>query len=160
MYLENGDILFKSLYWCELRLELSCQLFRLDVLKRVRRHLPGETSKCYTTQLYTFLITDIAIAYSNFSFLNRLQNRGARIVLNLDCRSHVFDMLRVLKWLDIKQWHKLHMMKLLSNVSEVNSYNTRASLSGDLRVPNATLNTKKRTFQRRATRYGMIYQKA
>ncbi len=36
---------------------------------------------------------------------------------------------------------------LLSNVSEVNSYNTRASLSGALSVTNASLSTKKRTFQ-------------
>ncbi len=55
--------------------------------------------------------------------------------------------------LDVKQLHELHtavmvykvnkylasayMTKLLSNGSEVNSYNTRASLNGDLSVPNA-----------------------
>ncbi len=42
------------------------------------------------------------------------------------------------------------MTQLLSIVSEVNSYNTTASLSDDLNVPNASLNRKKRTFQWRA----------
>ncbi len=65
-------------------------------------------------------------------------------------------MLRDSMSLDVKQRHKLHtavmvykvkyylappyMTKLLSNVSKVNSYNTRAGLSGALSVPNASLN--------------------
>ncbi len=69
-------------------------------------------------------------------------------------------MLRDILWLDVKQRHKLHtavmvykvnnylvplyMTGLLSNVSEVN---TRAILGGDFNVPNASLNTNKRTFQ-------------
>ncbi len=69
-------------------------------------------------------------------------------------------------WLDVEQQHQLHtavmvykvkpylaptyMTKLLSNVCDVNSYNTRASLSGDLSIPNTSLNTKKRTCQWRA----------
>ncbi len=36
----------------------------------------------------------------------------------------------------------LNMIQLLSNISDINSYNTRTSQSGDLRVPNARLNTK------------------
>ncbi len=44
-----------------------------------------------------------------------------------------------------------YMTKLLRNVSEVNNYNTRATLSGDLSVPNDSLNTKKRTFHWRVT---------
>ncbi len=34
------------------------------------------------------------------------------------------------------------MTKLLGNVSEVNRFNTRASISSDFSVPNASLNTK------------------
>ncbi len=65
-------------------------------------------------------------------------------------------------WLDVKQRHKLHtavmvykvnnylalsyMTRLLSNVSEVNSYNTRV-----VTIENASLNTKNKTFQWRAT---------
>ncbi len=43
------------------------------------------------------------------------------------------------------------MTKLLSNGSEVNSYNTRASPRGNITVLNASLNPKKRTFQWRVT---------
>ncbi len=75
--------------------------------------------------------------------------------------------LRDLRWLDVKQRHKLHTAvvayevkhylaqpihdKVLSNVSEVSRYNTRASLSADFSVPTSSLNTKMRTFLWRAT---------
>ncbi len=44
-----------------------------------------------------------------------------------------------------------YMTKLLSNVSEENSYNTRAGQSGDFSVLNASPNTKKRIFLRGIT---------
>ncbi len=67
---------------------------RLGVLKRVRRHLTGETSQMLYNSLDLLLCDDcdFVIANSNSSHLNRLQklqNRGVRIILNLDHRSHV-----------------------------------------------------------------------
>ncbi len=107
---------------------------RCGVLKRIRSHLTGETSKFLHNSLALplFDYCDIGIVNSNCSHLNRL--------LNLDRRSHVVNMLRDRMWLDVKL-HKLHtavmiykvkhdlappyMTKLLGNISEVNSYNAR-----------------------------------
>ncbi len=50
----------------------------------------------------------------------------------------------------VKYYLSPYTAKLLSNVSEVNRYNIRASLSGELNVPNASPNTNERTFQWRA----------
>ncbi len=74
---------------------------RLDVFKKVRRHLTGETSKMLNNRLPLplFDYCDIGIAKSNR--LQKLQNRGARIILNVNRRSHVVDMLRNHMWLDV-----------------------------------------------------------
>ncbi len=83
---------------------------RLGVLKRVTRHLTGETSKMLYNSLALiplFDYCDINIVNSNSVHLKRLhklQNRGARIILNLGHRSHLVDMLRDLMWLDVKQF--------------------------------------------------------
>ncbi len=84
--------------YIDVNLDWNCHVkynfTRLGVLKRVRRQLTGETSKMLFHSLALPLLDycDIIIANSNSFHLNtpqKQQNRGARIILNLDHRSHV-----------------------------------------------------------------------
>jgi hypothetical protein len=145
---------------------------RLGVLKRVRRHLNLFTAKMLYNALVLpmFDYCDVVLSNMNLSQLDRLQklqNRGARILLGLDSRSHVTDMMENLKWLNVKQRCELHtatmvykiknniappyLTQLLSNEHSSHSYETRSTIRGDLNVPNARLKAKQRTFQYRGS---------
>ncbi len=104
---------------------------------------------------------------SHLDRLQKLQNTGARILLHLDSRSHVTDMLPSIKWLSVNQRCSLHpatmvykienelappyLTRLLYNDIPKHSYETRSSTCGDLTVPNACLKAKQRTFQNRGS---------
>jgi hypothetical protein len=79
---------------------------------------------------------------NNIKRLQLLQNKAMRIVLFMDKRTHVPDMIEVLKWLTIEQRLALNMCMFLKNVllgkfkgfdefmvrnSDIHSYGTRAA---------------------------------
>ena len=77
--------------------------------------------------------------------LQRLQNRAMRIILQCHPRTHILDMLRTLKWMSVKQrlfynlciflWKIVnnqvpsYLQNIFTPVTEVHSYQTRASTS-------------------------------
>ncbi len=81
---------------------------RLGVLRRVRRHLTQQ--RCYITHLCCLSLTTVIgnLNKANCRRLQKLQTRGACIILKTDSRANINDMMSDLKWLTIEQRHKLH----------------------------------------------------
>ncbi len=88
-------------------------------------------------------------------------NRGTGIILHLDNRSRVTDMLHSLKWLSVKHRCDLHtptivlytienelaspyLTYLMYNDTRNHSYETRSSAHEDFSVPNAHLQAKQK----------------
>ncbi len=53
---------------------------------------------------------------TNLRRLQKLQNRGACIILKVDSRTHINDMMSDLKWFTIEQRHKLHTFVMVYKV--------------------------------------------
>lgn len=124
----------------------------LGVLKRASKHLPIESR----TTLYNTLVLphfDYACtvwsntSMTNLTRLQRLQNRGMRILLKEGPRAHITDMLVQLKWMSVKQRLQLKLSTLMYNIThnqtpaymrnfcEIRSqhtHNTRASSGNNL----------------------------
>ncbi len=85
----------------------------LGVLGRGKRHLTLDTAKMLYNSLVLpfFDYCDVVtgnLNKTNLRRLKKLQNRGARIILKADSRTHINDMMSDLKWLTVEQRHKLH----------------------------------------------------
>ena len=110
------------------------------------------------------------IVYSNcgatlMQRLQRLQNKGARLILGCPPRTHSCDMLSELQWLTVKQRADLHLacmvykcmqqtvpdylQNIFSHMHSVHRYSTRASTNNDLVLPKPNTNQLKRTFKYR-----------
>ncbi len=94
---------------------------RLSVLRRVRRRQTVDTAKMLYNSLVLplFDYCDVVIGNlnkTNLRRLQKLQNRGARIILKAESRTHINDMMSDLKWLTIEQRHKLHTSVMVYKV--------------------------------------------
>ncbi len=81
---------------------------QFGVFRRVRRHLILDREKMLYNSLVLplFDYCDAVIGNLNKTNLRRLQklhNRGARIIVKADSRTHINDMMSDLKWLTIEQ---------------------------------------------------------
>ncbi len=143
---------------------------RLGVFRRVRRHLTLDTAKMlyHSLVLLHFDYCDVVIGNlykANLRRLQKLQNRGVRIILKADSRTHINDM-SDLKWLTIEQRHKLHtsvmvykvmnslapnyLCKYFTELSDMNI--THGKTRGLLEIPKKQLARGQRTFQYRGTK--------
>ncbi len=100
---------------------------------------------------------------TNLRILQKLQNRGAHIILKANGKTHINDMMSDLKWLAIEQRHKLYtsvmvykvMNKLAPNYlckyfTERSDRNIRCgNTRGLLEIPEKQLACGQRTFQYR-----------
>ncbi len=91
------------------------------MLRRVRRHLTLETANMLYNSLVLPLFDYCDVVTGNLNKTNlrrlqKLQNRGAHIILNADSRTHINDMMSDLKWLTIEQRDKLHTSVMVYKV--------------------------------------------
>ncbi len=94
---------------------------RLGMLRRVRRHLTLDTAKMLYNSLVLPLVDYCDMVIGNLNKINlrrlqKLQNRGACIILKAYIRTHINDMMSDLKWLTIEQRHKLHTSVMVYKV--------------------------------------------
>ena len=141
---------------------------RLGILRRVKFNLPKET----LYMLYNAIVLplfdygDVVYGYCSAITLKRLQvlqNRGARMLLDCDYRTHSVNMLSELKWLNIKDRVNFHKMCLVfkcrnelvpqylaetfSNVSDKHEHHTRTQTHQSLNLVKPKNNQLKRSFQ-------------
>lgn len=145
---------------------------RLGILKRTKLYLPAETLKMLYNALVLPLFDYGDIVYSNcgatqMQRLQRLQNKGARLILGCPPRTHSSDMRYELKWLTVQQRATLHLscmvhkcmydsvptylQNIFNHVHSVHNYSTRASSNNNLILPKPNTNQLKRTFIYRGT---------
>jgi len=91
---------------------------RLGILKRVRPYINLETSKKLYNALILPLLEFNCVVWSNTTETNlnrvqKLQNRAARIILRCPFRTHVDDMLKVLKWQRCNKRYDYHKSVLM-----------------------------------------------
>ena len=104
-----------NLRW-DVHIECMCTKIsqRLGVIQRVHKYV----DHCVAKMLYNSLVLSV-FDYCDIIYgsccdtlkhrLQKLQNRGARLLLHLNNRSHVLPMLNQLKWLDIDSRIKMHV---------------------------------------------------
>ncbi len=120
---------------------------RLGILCRVKFNLPKETLYMLYNSIVLphFECGDVEFSCSaiTLNILQVLQNRGARMLLDCDYRTHSVNMLSELKWLNIKDRLNFHKMCLVhkcrnglaetfSNVSNKHEHHTRAKTRQNL----------------------------
>ncbi len=94
----------------------------MGVLKKVRTDLNLDVSKMLYNALvlpmfdYSDVLSSMNTLY--MGRLHKLQNRGAEIILHLDRRSHVTDMLYSVKWLSVKYRCYLHTNGIITKLPE------------------------------------------
>ena len=132
----------------------------LGALKRAAPFLPIDTrALMFNTMVLSHLdyCSTIwgATSDTNIGKLQKIQNRGMRIILQCHPRTHIADMLSNLKWLSIKQKNifltavlvfKIMHSKTLNYMAHwlvpvSHQYGTRRSTSGDLFVPRSHPNS-------------------
>jgi len=97
----------------------------------------------------------------NLDKLQKLQNVAMRIILSVPFRTHVKDMLKALKFMDVRDritystgcmvYKTLNSLapKYLNSIQQVSSVHTigtRANTSGDAFIPGSNINYGKNTF--------------
>ncbi len=120
-----------------------------------------------TLILPLFDYSNIIYITSGHTYLKQLQilqNKGVRMLLNYDYRTHIRDMLTELNWRTVKEWADFHSTCLIykcqnnlapqylvdhfNNISESHiTYNTRSSTRADIKLANPSNNHLIRTFK-------------
>ena len=141
---------------------------RLGMLRRIKFNLPKETLLMLYNTMVLPLIDYGNVVYSNCSAtsmkkLQVMQNKGARMILNCHYRTHIVDMLKELKWLNVKdraEFHKMclvyksknglvpsYISDLMSQVTERHEHETRSRTQNNLCLVKPKNNQLKRSFQ-------------
>ena len=133
----------------------------LGALKRAAPFLPIDTRALMSTPWFFHTSTTVVLyiwgttSDTNIGKLQKIQNRGMRIILQCHPRTHIADMLSNLKWLSIKQriifLKAVLVFKIMHSktpnymshwlVPVSHQYGTRRSTSGDLFVPTSHPNS-------------------
>ncbi len=155
-YQNLGMWIDKNLNW-NYHVDKMCSKLsrRLGILLRVKFNLPKETLFMLYNSIVLPLFDYGDVVYGNYSAitlkrLQVLQNRGTRMLLDCDYRTHSVNMLSELKWLNIKDrlnFHKMCLVYKCSNVSDKHEHHTRAQTRQHLTLVKPKNNQLKRSFK-------------
>lgn len=163
-----GVLMDEHLNWHEHISYISSKISKkLGVMKRVRPYLTLEISKLLYNAIVLphFTYCDIiwgSCDSGHIEKLQLLQNKGARIILNLGSRSHRSDMRFFLSWLSVNELINYHtctavfkctrglvpqyLANTFQSVSSRHSHRTRQATQSNLSVPKAKLTQSQHTF--------------